>query len=276
MSLRPGLRDRKGFMTKGTRARTGKTAKTPPDPKSADDPNHHEKAWAEFLDRLVHDVREPLRTINAFSELLHEIANARLGAEGEELVGEILAGTTRIRGLIDGVSAYSSAIRGSGLPVSDGASLQSAFNITLATLGDQIDAEGATVTGIDLSSSEEGDDGAAPRVAVSLERLMQLFENVIGNSLRFRSEAPPVIAVSGRQQSGQWSIQVEDNGIGIDPADCEAVFRPFMRVQGRQYGGAGLGLSVCRKIVENHGGSIQIAPRPEGGAICTFTLPAER
>jgi signal transduction histidine kinase len=103
---------------------------------------------------------------------------------------------------------------------------------------------------------------------------MQLFENVIGNSLRFRSDAPPVIAVSALQQPpGQWMIQVTDNGIGISPADCEAVFKPFMRVQGRQYGGAGLGLSVCRKIVENHGGSIHISPGPAGGTVCTFTLP---
>ncbi len=261
-------------MTKG--ARTGKTIKTPPERKdSSGDRNLPEKAWAEFLDRLVHDLREPLRTINAFSELLHEIANGRLGAEGEEVVGEILAGTTRIRGLIDGVSAYSNALRTSDSPASDGASLQSAFNITLATLGDHIDAEGATVTGIVLSGAQAAEDDPKPRVAVSLERLMQLFENVIGNSLRFRSDAPPEIAVSAwQQQPGQWTIQVSDNGIGIDPADCEAVFKPFMRVQGRQYGGAGLGLSLCRKIVENHGGSIQIAPRPEGGALCTFTLPA--
>ncbi len=275
MSLRPGLRERKGLMAKGTQSRTSKPRTDSDRENSHDERNRPEKVWAEFLDRLVHDLREPLRTINAFSELLNEIANGRLGAEGEEVVGEILAGTIRIRGLIDGVSAYSSALRASGSPASDGASLQSAFNITLATLGDQIDAEGATVTGIALSSFEATEDDPKPKVAISLERLMQLFENVIGNSLRFRSEAPPVIAVTARQwQPGQWTIQVEDNGIGIDPGDCEAVFRPFMRVHGRQYGGSGLGLSVCRKIVENHGGSIRIAPRPEGGAVCTFILPA--
>jgi len=263
-------------MTKASQAKTGKTIKAPPDAKNfPEDRNRAEKAWAEFLDRLVHDLREPLRTINAFSELLHEITNGRLGAEGDEVVGEILSGTTRIRGLIDGVSAYSSALRAPGSTAADTASLQSALNITLATLGDQIDAEGATVTGVTVSTIEATEGDLKPRVAVSLERLMQLFENLIGNSLRFRSEAPPVIAVSARQQQpGQWIIQVSDNGIGIDPADCEAVFKPFMRVQGRQYGGAGLGLSACRKIVENHGGSIHIAPRPEGGAVCTFTLPA--
>ena len=211
MSLRPVLGERKGLMTKGTRARTGKAVKIPPDPhNSAEDRNHAEKVWAEFLDRLVHDLREPLRTINAFSELLHELANGRLGVEGEEVVGEILAGTTRIRGLIDGVSAYSSAIRGSGSPASDAASLQSAFNITLATLGDQIDAEGATVTGIALSPTEAMEDDPKPRVAVSLERLMQLFENVIGNSLRFRSEAPPVIAVCRAAAAGP----MDDSGSG--------------------------------------------------------------
>jgi signal transduction histidine kinase len=261
-------------MTKSTRARTGKTGETPSDINSADGRKLPEKAWTEFLDRLVHDLREPLRTINAFSELLQEIASSRLGVEGEEVVGEILASTTRIRGLIDGVSAYSNALRRPGSTPADGASLQSAFNITLATLGDRIDAEGATVTGVTLSPIDEAEDDAKPKVRLSLERLMQLFENVIGNSLRFRSDAAPVVTVSAQQQSGQWVVEISDNGIGLDPADCEAVFRPFMRVQGRQYGGAGLGLAVCREIVENHGGSIHIAPRPEGGAVCTFTLPA--
>jgi signal transduction histidine kinase len=223
-----------------------------------------EPEWAEFLDRLVHDLREPLRSINAFSELLQEVAKDRLGAEGDEVLGEILSGTTRIRTLVDGVSGYSLALHTS----TGAASLQSALNIAVAALGDRIDACGATVTGVNL-----------PKVAVSLERLIQLLENLIGNSLRFHGEAPPVIEVSARPcdtaaDDGGWIVQIEDNGIGVDPADCEAIFNPFFRVHGRKYPGAGLGLSTCRRIVESHGGSIRMNPRPAGGAICTLTLPA--
>jgi signal transduction histidine kinase len=225
-------------------------ASVPPDPQ-----------WAAFLDRLVHDLREPLRSINVFSELLVEMAKERLGAEGEQLLSEISAGSARIRTVLAGLSGYSLALgesSGSGI-----ASLQSAFQIVLAALGDQIQATGATVTGEDL-----------PNVDVRLERLMQLLENLIANSLRFRSEAPPVIRVSAVPQAGgMWAISVEDNGIGIAAEDCEAIFTPFMRVEGKKYGGAGLGLSACKRIVEAHGGTIRMESMPGRGSTCTFTLP---
>src|SRR5579863_10374752 len=163
---------------------------------------------AEFLDRLIHDVREPLRSIGVFSELLAEIAKGRLGGEGDRVLGEILAGASRMGTLLEALSAYSLALRES----SGSASVQSALAIVLANLDGDL-----TVTGIDL-----------PKVNVSLDRLIQLLENLIGNSVRFRSEAAPVIRVSAAPEApGMWAIQVEDNGIGIAPEHCEAIFRPF-------------------------------------------------
>jgi signal transduction histidine kinase len=217
--------------------------------------------WAAFLDRLAHDLREPLRSINVFSELLAEMAKDRLGAEGDQLLNEIFAGSARMRTVLEGLSGYSLALgesSGSGT-----ASLQSAFQIVLAAWDGQIQSCGATVTGQDL-----------PKVDVRLERLMQLLENLIGNSLRFRSEAPPVIRISAAPEAdGMWAISVEDNGIGIAPEDCEAIFTPFMRVEGKKYGGAGLGLSACKRIVEAHGGTIRMESTPGRGSTCTFTLP---
>jgi signal transduction histidine kinase len=219
--------------------------------------------WADFLDRLAHDLREPLRSIGVFSELLQENAKGRLDAEGDQCLGEILAGASKMGTLLEGLSGYSLALRETAEPVSP-ASLQSAFKIVVAELEDSIRACDATVTGESL-----------PRVNVSLERLMLLLRNLIGNSLRFRSEAAPVIRVSAdREVSGMWAIQLEDNGIGIAPKDCEAIFEPFMRVEGKKYGGAGLGLSVCRRIVEAHGGTIRMESAPGRGSICAFTLPA--
>jgi len=215
---------------------------------------------AEFLDRLVHDLREPLRSIGAFSELLSEIANGRLGAEGDRVLSEILAGVAKMGTLLDGLAGYSLALRESSGP----ASLQSAFRIVVANLDSQIRACDASVTAADL-----------PKVNVSLERLMQLLENLIGNSLRFRSEAAPVIRISAAPETaGIRTISVEDNGIGIAPEDCEAIFKPFMRVAGKKYPGAGLGLTICRSIVEAHGGTIRMKSAPGRGSICTFTLPA--
>lgn len=219
--------------------------------------------WAEFLDRLVHDLREPLRSIGVFSELLAEIAKGRLGEEGDRALGEILGGASKMGTLLEGLAGYSMALRESAESVSSAAPLQSAFKIVLAELDDRIRACDATVTAVNL-----------PTVNVGLETLMLLLRNLIGNSLRFRSEAAPVIRVSATpEDSGMWAIQVEDNGIGIAPEDCEAIFRPFMRVEGKKYGGAGLGLSVCRTIVEAHGGAIRMESAPGQGSICTFTLP---
>ena len=220
--------------------------------------------WAEFLDRLVHDLREPLRSVHAFTELLSETAKDRLGVEGEEAIREILSGTTRIRTLVDGLSDYSLALRESAdSPASKGASLQLAFEIAMDALDHQIRACGATVTAENL-----------PRVSVSLERLTQLLENLIGNSLKFKGDSAPVVRISARPEGEGWAIEVEDNGMGIDSADSERIFKPFTRVQGRRHPGAGLGLPACRRIVEAHGGDIRMSPRAEGGAVCTFWLPS--
>jgi signal transduction histidine kinase len=218
--------------------------------------------WAEFLDRLAHDLREPLRSIGVFSELLEDNARGRLDSEANQALDEILAGTAKMGTLLEGLSGYSMALRESAESVS-AASLQSAFKIVVADLDERIRACDATVTAVNL-----------PDVNVSLERLMQLLLNLIGNSLRFRSGAAPVIRVSAAPEAGMWAIQVEDNGIGIAPEDCEAIFRPFMRVEGKKYGGAGLGLSVCKKIVEAHGGTIRMESALGRGSVCTFTLPA--
>ncbi|HWF09130.1 MAG TPA: ATP-binding protein [Bryobacteraceae bacterium] len=224
----------------------------------------HDAQWAEFLSRLVHDLREPLRSMHAYSELLGESAQGRLGADGDQALREIGSGAARMRVLLEGLAAYSQVLQESprALPVMP-TSLQSALRIVTANLDDQIRACGGTVTA----------DGL-PKVTLSLERAMQLLTALIGNSLRFRSPAPPEIRISAvSADDGMCAISVHDNGIGIAPEDCEAVFKPFMRVEGRKYGGAGLGLTVCRKIVEAQGGTIRMEPGPGGGAVCTFTLP---
>lgn len=210
---------------------------------------------AEFLDRLIHDLREPLRSIGVFSELLAELAKGRLGEEGDRVLGEILAGASKMGTLLEGLSRYSLALRES----SESASLQSALAIVISNLGDDV-----TVTGVDL-----------PRVNVSLERLVQLLENLVGNSVRFRSDSAPVIRISAAPEApGMWEIRVEDNGIGIAPENCEAIFKPFMKVEGRKYPGAGLGLAICKTIVETHGGTIRMESTPGRGSTCVFTLPA--
>jgi two-component system, chemotaxis family, sensor kinase Cph1 len=222
-----------------------------------------ENEWAEFLDRLVHDLREPLRSIHTFSELLAEVARDRLGSDGDQFVNEILGSASRVRTLVDGLAKYSLSLRKSSDPAV--ASLQLAFNIAVMSLEEQIKSSNATITGSGL-----------PKVGVSLERLIQLFENLLGNSLRFRGSAPPLVSVSAEpdEAAAGWLIRVEDNGMGIAPADLERIFKPFARTVGKELPGLGLGLSICRKIVEGHGGTIWMESQPGRGSICSFTLPA--
>jgi signal transduction histidine kinase len=220
--------------------------------------------WPLFFDRLVHDLREPLRSVQSFAELLREIAGGRLGPEGDQAASEILAGAARMRVLIEGVSRYAWALEPEQ-PEEPGASLQLAFDMTVIALDPDIAACGAAVTGEKL-----------PRVGMRLERLARLLGNLIDNSLLFRGEAAPIINVTVQpdpHDSSQWLIRVEDNGIGIGPDDREAVFKPFVRLNGRKFPGAGLGLSACRSLVESCGGRIWMDAAPGGGSACLFTLP---
>jgi signal transduction histidine kinase len=222
--------------------------------------------WPQFLDRLVHDLREPLRSIHAFSELLGETAKGRLGEEGEDALREIFSGTARIRTLIDSLAGYSLALRKGDLSIPEqGVSLQLAFELAIDGFSKDILACDASVTGQGL-----------PRVVIGLEPLTQVLENLIGNCLKFRGEASPVISVSALEEDEGVILRVADNGIGLDAVDCDKVFQPFMRVHGRKYPGAGMGLSICRKIIEAYGGWIRMMPGIGGGSVCEFWLPAPR
>jgi signal transduction histidine kinase len=211
----------------------------------------------------VHDLREPLRSIHSFSELLAEPKDGRnvSADDRQRALAEILSSAAIMRTLIDGLSRYGPTLAPE--PVPGAASLQLAFGMATLTFERELAACGGTLAGENL-----------PRVAIGLEPLNFLLENLIGNGLKFRGSAVPEIRVTALgPESGFWTIRVEDNGIGIDSKDREAVFRPFMRVYGRKYPGPGLGLPACRNIVESFGGRIWMEPALENGCICAFTLP---
>ena len=217
-----------------------------------------DRNWPEFFSRLVHDLREPLRSIHSFSELLGQTDRA---ADRERALQEILSSAETMRTFIDGISRYGPTLGSETIP--GAASLQLAFGMATMAFDRDLTASGGTLTGEDL-----------PRVAVPLEQLNFLLENLIGNSLKFRGPAKPAIRVTAvGPESEFWTIRIEDKGIGIAETDRESVFRPFMRVYGRKYPGAGLGLSACRNIVESFGGRIWMEPAPDGGSICALTLP---
>jgi light-regulated signal transduction histidine kinase (bacteriophytochrome) len=114
-----------------------------------------------------------------------------------------------------------------------------------------------------------------PNVLGDRGQLVQLMQNLIGNSVRYRSEAPPRIRITSVRRENQWEISVKDNGIGIAPQHCEQVFEIFKRLHTRdEYPGTGIGLAVCRKIVQRHGGQIAVDSQLGGGSVFRFTLPA--
>lgn len=217
-----------------------------------------------FLDRLVHDLREPLRSVEVYSELLGQTTDGGLEPEGRQFLAEILHGTARMRHLIDAVSGYAIALIGHSQE--SRASVELALRLAIANLSDQIQACDAHV---DAAQS-------LPTVRMSPERLVQLLQLLLENSLKFRGTAPVRINVSAELNgANQWIVKVEDNGIGIDPTDMAIVFRPFERLNGRRYSGSGLGLTACSKIVEGHGGRIWVDPQHRNGSCLCFTVPGD-
>ena len=133
----------------------------------------------------------------------------------------------------------------------------------LANLANAIAESGASVT-----------HSALPRVSVHQVHLQQLFQNLVGNALKYRSEKTPVVHIAAEERNGQWLFSVRDNGIGISPAFHERVFGLFKRLHARdEYSGTGIGLAICKRIVERYGGRIWVESEPDKGWTFFFTLP---
>ncbi|HLZ36938.1 MAG TPA: PAS domain-containing protein [Mycobacteriales bacterium] len=217
---------------------------------------------AEFAYVASHDLREPLRTIAGFADLLAERSGERLDAEGTEFLDFIRQGVDRMQELISALLAYS---RVGTQPVSLGpVDTNELVDEVLQALRGKIDATGADVLVADL-----------PVVTADRVQLGQVFQNLVANALTFVAPGvAPRISISAEPDTGGWRFVVADNGIGIKPEYRDKVFRMFQRLQAPdRYPGSGMGLAICKRIVERHGGSIDVEDNPGGGARFWFTLP---
>jgi PAS domain S-box-containing protein len=208
-----------------------------------------------------HDLQEPLRTVSNFAQLLHDRYRGQLDARADEYIGFTIDGARRMQSLVSDLLAYSCIdTKGQKMKPTDS---KVALAAAVANLKTSIDEAGASVT-----------HDALPEVLADGFQLTQLFQNLIGNAVKFRGARQPEIHVGAQRQDGQRLFSVKDNGIGIDPQFQERIFLIFQRLHSRdKYAGTGIGLSICKKIVERHGGRIWIESQPGQGTTFFFTIP---
>jgi PAS domain S-box-containing protein len=210
-----------------------------------------------------HDLQEPLRMVSSYTQLLGRRYADHLDADAREFMGYIVEGAARMKQLIEDLLAYSRVgTRGGDFRE---VSSEAAFSKALSNLRGAREQSGATITH-DALPAVHGDEG----------QLAQLFQNLVGNALKFRAARPLRIHVSVREAGDEWLFSVADNGIGLDPQYAERIFLMFQRLHNRdEYPGTGIGLAICKKIVDRHGGRIWVDGRPAEGCTFFFTLPGK-
>jgi signal transduction histidine kinase len=209
-----------------------------------------------------HDLQAPLRTISGFLNLLARRYKGRLGSDADEFISYAVEGAERMDHLINDILNFSRiGTRGNPFePLDSREPLEKA----LINLQAEIEASGAEITIAEL-----------PRVTGDRHQLPQLFQNLLGNALKYRKTSePPRLHISARERAEGWEFRVADNGIGIEPRFAERIFQIFQRLHtSRDYPGTGIGLAVCKKIVERHGGRIWVESEPGQGSTFYFILP---
>lgn len=208
-----------------------------------------------------HDLQEPLRMVSSYMSLLEQRYKDKLDTDASEFIGYAVDGAKRMQTLINDLLSYS-RVGTRGKPFAP-IPLDRVLNQVLENLQISIQENKATIT-----------YGSLPTVMADESQMVQLFQNLIGNAIKFKSDNNPKVNISANQKEKEWVISVRDNGIGIDPQYAERIFIIFQRLHSRtEYPGTGIGLAVCRKIVERHGGKIWIESKPEQGATFYFTIP---
>ena len=227
-----------------------------------DELRHSNAELEQFAYVASHDLQEPLRMVGSYCQLLQRRYQAKLDQDANEFIGFAVEGAKRMQSLINDLLLYS-RVGTKGKPF-EPVPLEDVLRDVLANLRVAIAEAGAEVVHDPL-----------PVIQGDRMQLVQLLQNLIGNAIKFRREAAPQVRITAEPQGGRWLISVSDNGIGIEPQYADRIFMIFQRLHTRdQYPGTGIGLSICKKIVERHGGNISVEPGETGGSTFRFTLPA--
>ena len=209
-----------------------------------------------------HDLKEPLRMVASYTQLLAKRYQGRLDSDADEFIAFAVDGCNRMQGLIQDLLAYSRA--GTDEKVLRSISGEDALQEALANLRAPIEASGAVVT-----------HDAMPTITTDETQLAQVFQNLVGNAIKYRGVEVPQVHVSARKNGGnEWIFSVRDNGLGIAPQYFERIFVLFQRLHGREeFEGTGIGLAICKKIVERLGGRIWVESQLKKGSTFSFALP---
>jgi NO-binding membrane sensor protein with MHYT domain/nitrogen-specific signal transduction histidine kinase len=208
-----------------------------------------------------HDLQEPLRMVASYTQLLARRYQGKLDKDADEFIGFAVDGATRMQTLIRDLLSYSRVM-------TQGRSLQPvdtrlAFDAACENLHKAIEESGVAVS-----------VGALPVIQADATQMTQLFQNLLGNALKYRNEHAPRIHVDARPAESSWLFSVQDNGIGIEPQYFERIFQMFQRLHTREkYSGTGIGLAICRRIVERHGGRIWVESVSGQGSTFLFAIP---
>lgn len=217
----------------------------------------------QFAYSASHDLQEPLRTVGIYRQLLQRKFEAALGTVGQQYLEFVVQGASRMEQLVRDLLAYTRS--STGLVGSSWVDSEEALDRALANLNGAIEQNQAVIL-----------RGTLPRVKMHLVQLEQIFQNLIGNAIKYRSLEPPRICVSAERRTGEWLFLVNDNGIGIDPQYKEQIFGIFKRLHtATEYAGTGIGLAICQRIVERHAGRIWVESELGRGATFFFTIPDE-
>jgi PAS domain S-box-containing protein len=207
-----------------------------------------------------HDLQEPLRMVTSYLQLLEQRYKDRLDEDASEFIGFAVDGASRMKALINDLLAYSRVQTRQKVTTFE---MQSALDRALNNLQLRIEESGAVITHDEL-----------PKIKGDEHQFVQLFQNLIGNAIKFRGERTPEIHIGVNKDRREWRFCVRDNGIGIEKQYAERIFIIFQRLhtQGK-YPGTGIGLAICKKVVERHGGRIWVESQPGEGSTFYFTVP---
>jgi signal transduction histidine kinase len=217
----------------------------------------------QFAYAAAHDLQEPLRNIALSTQLLASRYRNHRDSKDDPFIEFTVAGAQRMEGMIKDLLAYCRALDGSAAPVRP-ANSKAVLENALRNLKTRIDEAGAQITW-----------GPLPAIAMHETHLLQVFQNLLSNALKYSAKEPPRIQITAARGGNEWIFSVRDNGIGIAPQYHERIFGVFKRIGGRSPTGSGIGLAICRRVIEHYGGRIWVRSQENQGATFFFAAPLD-